>query len=98
MTDTGRESISSKVERTVEPEGQKTTTEQIKDTAKEAYDKAASAVQPESEKSTTQKVTDTLSGGEGTQSGGKSGDPLVDKAKDTLGVGGDKTSATETNV
>ncbi|GAA5826447.1 hypothetical protein JCM11251_002373 [Rhodosporidiobolus azoricus] len=63
--------------------------------AKQTYDSAASAVQPESQKSTSQKAADTVKSGD---TSGQSGGSLLDKAKDTLGMSGDKTSATERNV
>ncbi|GAA6003031.1 hypothetical protein JCM10207_001954 [Rhodosporidiobolus poonsookiae] len=90
MTDTGRESLTDKAERNVKPDSQKGLGEQAMDTAKGAYDSAAAAVQPDSQKSNTQSATDTLTGGGSSGSGG--GESLVDKAKDTLGMGGDKTS------
>ncbi|KIJ67797.1 hypothetical protein HYDPIDRAFT_107294, partial [Hydnomerulius pinastri MD-312] len=65
------------------PDSQKSTTEQVGDTAKGWTDSAASTLQPQSEKSNTQKAGDTVSG-----NSNENQESLVDKAKNAMGMGG----------
>ncbi|GAA6044369.1 hypothetical protein JCM8097_006463 [Rhodosporidiobolus ruineniae] len=100
---TCRESLTSKAEREMKPEESKSTTEQVTDKAKEAYESIASAVQPEGQKSTTQKAGDTLSGsgsGGGTGSGTGSGgdESLLQKTKDAVGLGGEGSGQTTSST
>ncbi|KAL4073895.1 hypothetical protein J3A83DRAFT_2638568 [Scleroderma citrinum] len=85
MSDTGRQSTLNKAQATLQPESQKSTTEQFRDKAKDIYESTAAKVQPESEKSTFQKGADTVSGDTGKDTG-----PLADRAKQALHVDRDR--------
>ncbi|KAG8849336.1 hypothetical protein FRB96_000872 [Tulasnella sp. 330] len=82
MSDTGRESITNKVGAAVKPDSEKSTTEHLGDTVKGKADNVAGSAQPESEKSYVQQASDALSGNQ------KSGNSLLDQAKDAVGLGG----------
>ncbi|KAJ3725787.1 heat shock protein 9/12-domain-containing protein [Lentinula raphanica] len=82
MSDTGRQSFTDKVENTLKPESQKSTTESWGDSIKSTADSAASTLQPESEKSTTQKIGDSAS-----SNSNENNDSLLGKAQDALGLG-----------
>jgi len=62
MSDALRESTGDKLSRNLKPEGAKSTTESLGDTARDAYESVAGSVQPNSEKSAFQKASDTLGG------------------------------------
>ncbi|KDQ57469.1 hypothetical protein JAAARDRAFT_156173 [Jaapia argillacea MUCL 33604] len=83
MSDTGRQSLGDKAGSALKPDSQKSTTEHAGDWMKGKSDSAASTMQPQSEKSTTQKVGDSISGNQNQDQEG-----LMDKAKNTLGLGG----------
>ncbi|KAI1795740.1 heat shock protein 9/12-domain-containing protein [Ganoderma leucocontextum] len=81
MSDTGRQSFTDKAQSSMKPDSQKSTTEQVADKAKGAYDSVASTAQPQSEKSTGQKAGDTVSG-----NSNKDSQSMTDKAKNAMSM------------
>nr|VWO99587.1 Beta-xylanase (EC [Ganoderma boninense] len=81
MSDTGRQSFSNKAESAMKSDSQKSTTEQLGDKAKSAYDSVASTMQPQSEKSTSQKAGDAFSNNSNQDS-----ESMTEQAKKTFGM------------
>ncbi|KIM69763.1 hypothetical protein SCLCIDRAFT_725397 [Scleroderma citrinum Foug A] len=84
MTDTGRQSAYDKAQAALKPDSQKSSTEQMKDRAKELYESAAAKMQPESEKSNFQKTVDASSGNTSERM-----EPFSDQKKNALGGSGE---------
>ncbi|ESK94583.1 12 kda heat shock protein (glucose and lipid-regulated protein) [Moniliophthora roreri MCA 2997] len=82
MSDTGRQSFTDKAGAALKPDSQKSTTEHFGDKLKGNTDSAASTLQPQGEKSTSQKVGDTFS-----SNSNNNDESLMDKAKNTVGLG-----------
>ncbi|KAJ7219493.1 heat shock protein 9/12-domain-containing protein [Mycena pura] len=82
MSDTGRESLTDKAGAALKPDSQKSTTEHLGDKTRGVGDSIASTLQPESDKSATQKAGDTVSSNSNENDGS-----LLDKAKNTVGLG-----------
>ncbi|KIL69883.1 hypothetical protein M378DRAFT_69288 [Amanita muscaria Koide BX008] len=87
MSDSNRQSFTDKVGSTMKPDSQKSGMEQAGDYVKGKMDSVASTMQPESEKSTTQQMGDTMSG-----NSNENQESLMDKAKNAMGMGGNKNS------
>ncbi|KAF8979312.1 heat shock protein 9/12-domain-containing protein [Cyathus striatus] len=86
MSDTGRQSFTDKAGSALKPDSQKSTVEQAGDFVKGKSDSAASTFQPNSQKSTTQQAGDTLSGNKNDNQ-----ESLLDKTKNAMGFGGNRS-------
>ncbi|KAF1825013.1 uncharacterized protein K489DRAFT_377552 [Dissoconium aciculare CBS 342.82] len=87
MSDLGRKDMSDKAQEKITPDSQKSTLQQTKETLTGTADKAARDTQPDSHKSTTQQMGDKMSGSKDSHSRSTDDKSMLDKAKDTVGLG-----------
>ncbi|EME49036.1 hypothetical protein DOTSEDRAFT_40277 [Dothistroma septosporum NZE10] len=80
MSDSLRQSNTDKAASALKPDSQKSTLEQVQDSAKSTADSVAGTLQPEGEKSIGQKASDTVTGSGGDAS--KEGETYLKQAQD----------------
>merc|ERR1712146_56263 len=84
MTEAGRKDLSDKVQEKATPESSKSTTDKLKEGVTDTTDKAQRDLSSDDNKSAGQSMADKAGREKDSNKGGES---IVDKAKDTLGMG-----------
>merc|ERR1712107_210900 len=87
MTDDSRKGLGDKVREKVTPQESKSTTDKVKEGVTNTADKAQRDVVPDDQKSSGQAAADKASR---TTDAHKDNKSMMDKAKETLGMGGNK--------
>merc|ERR1712233_134922 len=87
MTDDSRKGLGDKVQEKVTPQESKSTTDKVKEGVTNTADKAQRDIVPDDQKSSGQAAADKASR---TTDAHKDDKSMMDKAKDTLGMGGNK--------
>ncbi|GAB7366179.1 hypothetical protein MBLNU230_g7739t1 [Neophaeotheca triangularis] len=87
MTEAGRKDLSDKVQEKATPESSKSTTDKLKEGVTDTTDKAQRDLSSDDNKSAGQSMADKAGREKDSNKGGES---IVDKAKDTLGMGQNK--------
>merc|ERR1711979_79111 len=87
MTEDSRKGLGDKVQEKVTPQESKSTTDKVKEGVTNPADKAQRDVVPDDQKSSGQAAADKASR---TTDAHKDDKSMMDKAKDTLGMGGNK--------
>ena len=87
MSDAGRKDWSDKLKEHAQPDSTKSTQDKIGETFTDAGDKLARGVQPDDQKSTTQSMGDKMSRSKDREVHGSSGESVLDKAKNAVGLG-----------
>ncbi|KAH8119155.1 heat shock protein 9/12-domain-containing protein [Phellopilus nigrolimitatus] len=85
MSDNNRWGFTDRAEAKLKPDSEKSTTEHVGDKFKGKGDNVASSAQPQNEKSYPQKIGDTV-----TSNSNENDRSLLDKTKDTIGLGENK--------
>ncbi|KAK3720820.1 hypothetical protein LTR37_003483 [Vermiconidia calcicola] len=84
MTDSGRKGMGDKASEKMTPDSSKSTLDKAKEGVTDMTDKAGRDAVPDDQKSTGQQISDKTSREK--NSSGNSGESMMDKAKDTLGM------------
>jgi len=87
MADAGRKDFSTKAKEGLQPDSTKSTGEQLKETFTDTTDKLSRGVVPDSEKSNQQSFADTVGRSKDDHVHGGTGDSILDKTKNALGLG-----------
>ncbi|KAJ9647210.1 hypothetical protein H2201_003362 [Coniosporium apollinis] len=87
MSDAGRKSFTDKASEHMTPDSTKSTTEKTKEAFTDTTDKLARGMQSDDSKSTSQSVTDKASRSKDEHVHGGSGESVLDKAKNAIGMG-----------
>ncbi|OCK99390.1 putative chaperone/heat shock protein Hsp12 [Cenococcum geophilum 1.58] len=87
MSDPGRKDFSTKMEEEMTPDSSKSTQQKLKETFTSTGDKIARGIQPDGQKSTTQDASDKFGRSKDEHVHGGSGESIMDKTKNALGLG-----------
>ncbi|KAF2176392.1 putative chaperone/heat shock protein Hsp12 [Zopfia rhizophila CBS 207.26] len=87
MSDAGRKDFSDKLKEGVTPDSSKSTQTKVKETFTDTGDKIARGTQPDDQKSTGQEMSDKFSRSKDREVHGGTGESILDKTKNALGMG-----------
>ncbi|KAI9822148.1 MAG: hypothetical protein M1832_003151 [Thelocarpon impressellum] len=86
MSDLGRKDFSTKAKEEITPDSSKSTLQKTKESITDTADRAARGGQPDSSKSTGQSVFDKSQRTSDRQAHGGTGESILDKAKNAVGI------------
>ncbi|KAK8218005.1 putative chaperone/heat shock protein Hsp12 [Phyllosticta capitalensis] len=87
MSDAGRKDFSTKAKEEMTPDSTKSTQQKVKESVTDAGDKIARGFQTDDSKSTSQEASDKLGRSKDEHVHGGTGESIVDKAKNAVGLG-----------
>ncbi|KAI9666356.1 MAG: hypothetical protein M1821_004292 [Bathelium mastoideum] len=88
MAEAGRKDFSDKAKEHITPDSSKSTTDKLKETVTSGGDKTARELQSDDSKTTTQSISDKFGREKDDKVHGGTGDSVLDKTKNALGLGG----------